>query len=473
MLETISPTFQVGKWAERRVGLQLPSVESWTRFAVGLVVRVDATRPGAQELTCDIAGRPVRALLYTDLMPPASPGDKLILNTAALDANLGTGGQALAVSPLPPADDAAPLPIVDGGFLVKARYTPLQAVVRGVDEQTSPHHETLAEADQLDGMPVVTADLHSALPAIVAGILADRPDLRIVYIMSDGAALPLAYSRTVAQLKAAGALAATITAGQAFGGDFEATTVHSALLAARLVVEADIAVVIQGPGNLGTGTRWGFSGVAVGEAVNAAGVLGGQPVGALRVSGADARARHRGLSHHSITAYGQVAQHPCLLPIPTPPTQLTRSRANQSQIDEIRQEQLAHGQAGQGQATRGQAGQGQAAHAQAGQGQATHAQAGQGQANPTNVTGGEPSQGQLWQGEATDLAELVAGIVRDLAPIVEPKGRHRAVMVATDGLMDALRASPVPLSTMGRTLDQDPAAFITSAAAGRQAATLT
>jgi hypothetical protein len=207
------------------------------------------------------------------------------------------------------------------GYLVKARYTPLQVLTRGVDEPTSPHHSLLAEATDIAGMPVVTADLHSALPAIVAGVHADAPDLRIAYIMSDGAALPAAFSRTVAALTAARALTATITAGQAFGGTLEAATVHSALLAARWVVQADIAIAIQGPGNLGTGTRWGFSGVGVGEAVNAAAILGGRPVGALRVSGADPRPRHRGLSHHSITAYGKVALLPATLAIPRFPAQ--------------------------------------------------------------------------------------------------------------------------------------------------------
>ena len=44
---------------------------------------------------------------------------------------------------------------------------------------------------------------------------------------------------------------------------------HSGLLAARHVLGADLAVVTQGPGNLGTGTPWGYSGVAAGEACNA------------------------------------------------------------------------------------------------------------------------------------------------------------------------------------------------------------
>ena len=108
----------------------------------------------------------------------------------------------------------------------------------------------------------------------------------------------------------------TVSTGQAFGGDVETVTVHSGLLAARHVLGADIAVVSQGPGNLGTGTPWGFSGVAAGEVVNAVGVLGGRAVGALRISGADPRERHRGVSHHSLTSFGRVALGPVDLVVP-------------------------------------------------------------------------------------------------------------------------------------------------------------
>jgi len=73
------------------------------------------------------------------------------------------------------------------------------------------------------------------------------------------------------------------------------------------VLHADVTIVTQGPGNLGTGTPWGFSGVAAGEACNAVHVLGGRTVGALRISDADPRPRHRGVSHHSLTAFGRVA----------------------------------------------------------------------------------------------------------------------------------------------------------------------
>jgi len=164
----------------------------------------------------------------------------------------------------------------------------------------------------------VVADLHSALPAVLAGIFDDaertagagdeksrRPC--VVYVMQDGGALPAWFSRTCAALKDAGWLTATVTTGQAFGGDLETVTVHTGLLAARHVAGADIAVVAQGPGNLGTGTRWGYSGVAAGEAVNAVAALGGRAVACLRLSEADPRERHRGISHHSLTAYGRVA----------------------------------------------------------------------------------------------------------------------------------------------------------------------
>ena len=152
---------------------------------------------------------------------------------------------------------------------MKCRYSPLQATVASVDEQGSPWHELLREADDIEGMPVVAADLHSALPAVLAGVFAGAR-LRVCYVMTDGGALPAWFSRTLSGLRAAGWLCGVVTTGQAFGGDLEAVTLHSGLLAARLVLGAEVAVVTQGPGNAGTGTRWGFSGVAAGEAVNAA-----------------------------------------------------------------------------------------------------------------------------------------------------------------------------------------------------------
>src|SRR5690625_3779892 len=189
-------------------------------------------------------------------------------------------------------------------------------MVLGVDEQESPHHALLESADSLDGMPVIVADLHSALPAIIAGVHHYKPETKIAYIMTDGGALPAWFSRAIGTLRDVGWLDSTITVGQAFGGDYEAVSLHSGLLAARHVLDADLVIVAQVPGNLGTGTTWGFSGVAAAEALNAVNVLGGTPIASLRISGGDQRPRHRGISHHSLTAYGRVALAPAKVVVP-------------------------------------------------------------------------------------------------------------------------------------------------------------
>jgi hypothetical protein len=254
----------------------------------------------------------VRALAYPQLTGTPEVGDRVLLNVGALALGLGTGGYAFVVAipdRLPP-DPTGP------GHVVKARYTPLQPIVLGADEENSPHRAVLESADALDGMPVVVADLHSALPAILAGLKTDAPDARVAYLMTDGGALPAWFSRNLDALR--GHLVGTVTVGQAFGGDLEATNVHAGLLAARHALRTDIAVVAQGPGNLGTGTPWGFSGVEVGETVNATAALGGRPVGSLRISDADPRPRHRGVSHHSLTAYGRVALASADLVVPSP-----------------------------------------------------------------------------------------------------------------------------------------------------------
>lgn len=350
------------------------------RWREGTVRTVRREWPGAVELDVDVDGVPQCALAYPRLVGRPEAGDRVLLNTTALELGLGTGGSALVVAVpdrLPPDPDGP-------GHLVKARYTPLQAVVLGVDEPASPHHEVIAAATSLDAMPVVIADLHSALPAVVAGVRYDRPETRIAYVMTDGGALPLWYSRTVPAL--AGLLCGTVTVGQALGGDLEAVTLHTGLLAARHVLSADIAVVTQGPGNLGTATPWGFSGVAAGEAVNAVAALAGRAVAALRLSDADPRERHRAVSHHSVTAYGRVA---------------------------------------------------------------------------------------LASAEVVLPRELPGELAAAVDAAVEPlRKRHELVSVDVTGLDEALRALPVELSTMGRSLDEDFYYFLGCAAAGRRAAAL-
>lgn len=258
-------------------------------------------------------GTKVRALAYVPQVGEPEIGDTVLVSYAALARGLGTGGYAIVVANLDrlPAD-----PPPGPGHLMKARYTPAQFMVLGADDPESPHHELLQDADSINGMPVVVADLHSALPAVVATIRETHPQARIAYVMDDGGALPAWFSQIAYQLTSAGDILGTITCGQAYGGELEAVNVHTALLAAHLVWQADVAIVAQGPGNLGTGTRWGFSGVSVAAALDATATLGGKSIVCVRMSNADMRSRHYGISHHTLRVLHDAVHSPCAVPLP-------------------------------------------------------------------------------------------------------------------------------------------------------------
>lgn len=253
------------------------------------------------------------AVAYPLLTGPVTVGDIVVINTTARDLKLGTGGIDFVLH-----NESRPLPESAGdpqGHIVKLRYTPLQHTVRAVE--MDPRFAHLWEAaGTLMQTPVVVGNLHSQIAPIAAGVKAARPDARVAYIMTDAAALPLGLSSLVRDLKGAGLLDATLTAGQAFGGDHECVTVPSALLAARWIARADVIVICQGPGNAGTGTRYGFSGIEQGPLLDLAGRLWGTPIGVLRLSLADSRDRHNGLSHHSVTSLGLLAQSPALIAFP-------------------------------------------------------------------------------------------------------------------------------------------------------------
>jgi hypothetical protein len=283
------------------------------RIRNGRVTAIRARRPGATEATVSVEpeGDEARALGYDHLVGPLEVGDRVMLNTTAVALGLGTGGFHVVMARLDGGqlDDAGP------GHVIKARYTPAQVRVLAVEEEASPHRAAVAAVTDLEGLPVVCAELHSMVPVVAAAARA-AGDLTVAYVMSDGAALPLAFSRLAGELRASGLVAGVVTAGQAFGGDLEAITLHSGLVAARAVLRADVVVVAQGPGGMGTGTALGYSGIQVAEAVNATAALGGRPVACLRMSTADARERHRGVSHHSLTALGRLALGRALVALP-------------------------------------------------------------------------------------------------------------------------------------------------------------
>lgn len=250
-----------------------------------------------------VEGDEIRAIALTELVGDVHEGDVLRIDCSALAKHLGTGGYATVLANFALPSDNLP----EQGHIVKARYMPHQHIVLSVEEPDSPYHDAMATASGLDHTPVIVADLHSAVPAVVAGIRSIDEAARIAYVWDDTAALPVSFSMAAAKMRAAGEIVSIITSGQSFGGDLEAVSMPSALLAAKEVAKADYIVVAQGPGNLGTSTRWGFSGTATAQALHVAHALGGTPLPVLRASQADPRPEHLGVSHHSLSALIQLA----------------------------------------------------------------------------------------------------------------------------------------------------------------------
>ena len=246
------------------------------------------TRGGAlrvEILEGPLLGRDVPALCV--LGPPPGAGDEILVNLLGPEMGLGTGGVALV---LPAGDPGASVPENEDHF-VKLPYTPLQHPA-----PPPPEREDLA------GVPVVVLPLHSHLAPACCAAAELRPGTRVAFVWHDGGALPVAFSEVVGVLVERGLLHAVVSSGACFGGDVEAPNVYSGLLsAAGPGVGADLVVSGIGPGVVGTGTAHGHGGMAAAVALNAASSLGAVPVFAPRLSAADPRARHRGMSHHTIS----------------------------------------------------------------------------------------------------------------------------------------------------------------------------
>jgi hypothetical protein len=255
-----------------------------------------------------VAGLPQgdRAYALTELVGPVAVGDRVVVNTTAVELGLGTGGWHVVHWNLSRSEFVHPGP----EHVMKLRYTSLQFDA-GTDELAHPDLPT-----DLGDMPAVACLVHSQVAVVAAVLKQLRPEARVAYLMTDGAALPLALSDLVADLRGRALVDATVTAGHAFGGDLEAVGVASGLLLARHVLEADVTIVGMGPGVVGTGTPYGSTAADVGAALAATRELGGRPVLCVRASDGDARERHRGVSHHTAAALRLAAGPVSVAPVP-------------------------------------------------------------------------------------------------------------------------------------------------------------
>ncbi len=249
----------------------------------GSVTAVLERHEGLARLEVD--GEPCVA--YPQLTGPVALGDEVLVNVQARALGLGSGGFDVLYANLTRGLARAG---ETGAHVMKLPYTPLQAAVA--------HAEEAGEVVEpgLRGMPVVCCSLHSQVVPVCAALAG----LRVGYVQLPGGALPLALSDAVRALKARGLVELTVSVGACFGGELECVTPWSALAHVHSR-GCEVAVCAIGPGIVGTASRLGHGGLAAVDAANAALALGGRPVVAARVSGADPRERHQGLSHHTRT----------------------------------------------------------------------------------------------------------------------------------------------------------------------------
>lgn len=273
-------------------------------FKIGRVKSVDADNDDCLYITVSVNNSDSKAICYKSYVPDIFEADDVLLNTTANELNLGTGGYDFVIANLSRPEVSSKV----SGHIIKMPYTPMQLECLSVEEQSSEFHKTFENIESLDGMSVIVGSLHSQLAPIAAMINLLNSDLKVAYIMTDGAALPISFSKTVKELS--GCLEKTITCGNAFGGDIEAVNIYTALLAAKYVAHADIAIVIMGPGVKGTGTKFGFSAIEQGWILDAVNNLNGYPIFAPRIHFKDTRDRHKGLSHHSLTVLSKIATTP-------------------------------------------------------------------------------------------------------------------------------------------------------------------
>ena len=278
---------------------------------VGIVEEIADSSEVLDDIRVNINGQIQRAYNYPKITGKISIGDEVILNTTAVELSLGTGGYHFVISNLNNKESN----LSDGGHIMKLRYTPYQVKVNAVEDHESKYHDIINNFETLDNMPVVVGTLHSMVTPFVASYKRHNPNKKLVYIMTDGAALPIYLSKNIQNLKEKKLIDSTITIGNAFGGDYECINIYTALITAKEIIKADAVFVSMGPGIAGTGTKYGFTGMEQGPTLDAVRKLGGNPIAVPRVRFADIRERHRGISHHSMTIFKEIVNVEVNIPI--------------------------------------------------------------------------------------------------------------------------------------------------------------
>lgn len=270
----------------------------------------------SQPLEVEVDGERRPAWADEVLLGEMREGDEVVVNVAALDLDLGSGGFDVMHVNLTRGLEGG----VEGdAHVMKLNYTSLQHPVAPVerpvpwflcppmqDKGTTERGGAKSRGLTVDihgkvtAIPVAILPLHGHLAPAAWAAAQAAPGLLVGYVQTGGGALPGSLSRDVKQLRERGLLAGHITAAPAYGGEHEALSVAGALDAAA-GLGWDAVLVGPGPGIIGSDTAYGHGGMAALDSAHAALSLGLPTLISPRLSTSDPRERQRGLSHHTRT----------------------------------------------------------------------------------------------------------------------------------------------------------------------------
>jgi hypothetical protein len=226
-------------------------------------------------------------------------GDEVVVNVAALDLDLGSGGfDVVHVNLTRGLEGGA------GGeqHVVKLNYTSLQHPVEPVEGQRAAGADQAAESGAASAhVPALVLPLHGHLAPAAWAVAQASPDIRVGYVQTGGGALPGSLSRDVAELRERELLCGHITAMPAYGGEHDALSTVGALDAAANRLGWDAILVGPGPGIIGSNTEFGHGGMAALDSAHAALSLKLPTLLSPRLSSSDPRERHVDVSHHTYT----------------------------------------------------------------------------------------------------------------------------------------------------------------------------
>ncbi|HTB49688.1 MAG TPA: DUF3866 family protein [Solirubrobacteraceae bacterium] len=242
-----------------------------------------------QDLTISLAGERRSAIADVGLLGASEQGDEVIVNVQARDLGLGSGGFDIVHVNLTRGLSADGR---DGAHVMKLNYTSMQHAVEPVEDEL-----VRLPLEQ----PVAVLALHGQLAAVAWAFAQARPAARLGFVQTAGGALPGGHSRTVRALRERGLLAGHLTAGAAYGGEAEAVSTAGALHHGLRTLGWDAAVCGPGPGIVGSSSSLGHGGMSALDSAHTAIALGAQALLVARMSSADGRPRHRGISHHTLT----------------------------------------------------------------------------------------------------------------------------------------------------------------------------